>query len=166
MTTDIANRLFELRIERGYSKQKLADMLGLSCQEISAWERTPVSPDADNLILLSRLYEVTIEELLGTSKDKNRDEKQEPVTGTAAAKDKESVPQTEPGAEQCQEIKGAVSAEADDEKKGKDSRASARKRRGKKADRLEASDCRYLNERHRREYEAVISARSWPDYLR
>lgn len=165
MTTDIANRLFELRVERGFSKQKLADMLGLSCQEISAWERTPVSPDADNLILLSRLYEVTIEELLGTSEEKNRDEKQEPVTGTAAVKDKGSALQTEPEAEQCQETKDVVS-EAGDEKKVKSSRAGAGKRRKKKAGRLEICDSRYLNERHRREYEAVISARSWPGHLR
>lgn len=66
MTLDIANRLVELRKKHGYSQEKLAEMLGLSRQAVSKWERAEASPDTDNLIMLSRLYEVSLDQLLNT----------------------------------------------------------------------------------------------------
>lgn len=66
MTVDIANRLVEMRKKHGYSQEKLAEMLGLSRQAVSKWERAEASPDTDNLILLSRLYGVSLDELLNT----------------------------------------------------------------------------------------------------
>lgn len=66
MTVDIANRLVQLRKEHHLSQEELAEKLGLSRQAVSKWERAEASPDTDNLILLSRLYGVSIDELLRT----------------------------------------------------------------------------------------------------
>lgn len=69
MNIEIANRLQQLRKEKGYSQEELADKLGISRQAISKWERAESSPDTDNLILLARLYGVSLDELLSTDAD-------------------------------------------------------------------------------------------------
>lgn len=64
MTLEIANKLVELRKSHGVSQEELASSLGISRQAISKWERGEASPDIDNIILLSRFYGVSIDELL------------------------------------------------------------------------------------------------------
>lgn len=66
MNIEIANRLVQLRKQHGLSQEELAARLGLSRQAVSKWERAEASPDTDNLILLSRVYGVSIDELLRT----------------------------------------------------------------------------------------------------
>lgn len=66
MNIEIANRLQQLRKQKGYSQEQLADELGISRQAVSKWERAEASPDTDNLILLARLYGVSLDELLST----------------------------------------------------------------------------------------------------
>ena len=66
MNLEIANRLQKLRKENGYSQEQLALELGISRQAVSKWERAESSPDTDNLILLARLYNVSLDELLST----------------------------------------------------------------------------------------------------
>lgn len=66
MNVETANRLQNLRKKNGYSQEELAEKIGISRQAVSKWERAEASPDTDNLILLARLYGVTIDELLNT----------------------------------------------------------------------------------------------------
>lgn len=66
MNIEIADRLLKLRKENGYSQEELADKLGLSRQAISKWERAESSPDTDNLIMLAKLYDMSLDELLNT----------------------------------------------------------------------------------------------------
>ncbi len=66
MNIEIANRLVQLRKQHGLSQEELAARLGISRQAVSKWERAEASPDTDNLILLSRVYNVSIDELLRT----------------------------------------------------------------------------------------------------
>lgn len=66
MNIEIANRLVNLRKSNNYSQEALAEKLGISRQAVSKWERAEASPDTDNLILLSRLYGVSLDELLTT----------------------------------------------------------------------------------------------------
>lgn len=66
MNIEIANRLVQLRKQHGYSQEELAAKLGLSRQAVSKWERAEASPDTDNLIMLSRVYGVSLDELLKT----------------------------------------------------------------------------------------------------
>lgn len=66
MNIEIANRLQQLRKEKGYSQEELAKELGLSRQAVSKWERAESSPDTDNLICLAKLYGMSLDELLNT----------------------------------------------------------------------------------------------------
>lgn len=67
MNIEVANRLQQLRKAKGLSQEELANILGLSRQAISKWERAETSPDTDNLICLARLYNISIDKLLDTS---------------------------------------------------------------------------------------------------
>ena len=66
MNIEIANRLVELRKKHNLSQEQLAEKLGLSRQAVSKWERAEASPDTSNLILLARLYNISLDELLDT----------------------------------------------------------------------------------------------------
>ena len=65
-----ANRLQQLRKENGYSQEVLAEKLGISRQSVSKWERAESSPEIDNLMALSKIYGLNIDELLDVSGDK------------------------------------------------------------------------------------------------
>lgn len=67
MNLEIANRLVRLRKENNMSQEELAAKIGISRQAVSKWERAEASPDTDNLILLARLYQISLDELLSTS---------------------------------------------------------------------------------------------------
>lgn len=69
MNIEIANRLVQLRKQNHLSQEELAAKLGLSRQAVSKWERAEASPDTDNLILLSRLYGISLDELLKTEEE-------------------------------------------------------------------------------------------------
>ncbi|MCR5647523.1 MAG: helix-turn-helix transcriptional regulator, partial [Acholeplasmatales bacterium] len=89
MNIEIANRLQKLRKENGYSQEELADKLGISRQAVSKWERAESSPDTDNLIILARLYNMSLDELLNDNEsneeirertiDKEKDNKDQNV---------------------------------------------------------------------------------------
>lgn len=66
MNIEIANRLVNMRKSNNLSQEALAEKLGISRQAVSKWERAEASPDTDNLILLARLYGVSLDELLQT----------------------------------------------------------------------------------------------------
>ena len=72
MNIDIANRLFELRKKNSLSQEDLAEKIGVSRQAVSKWERAEASPDTDNLILLAKLYDVSLDELLSTEEPVER----------------------------------------------------------------------------------------------
>lgn len=67
MNIETANRLYELRKEKGFSQEELAEKLNISRQAVSKWERAEASPDTDNLINLARLYGMTLDDLLNAS---------------------------------------------------------------------------------------------------
>ncbi len=64
MNIEIANRLLQYRKKNNLSQEELAGKIGVSRQAVSKWERAEASPDTDNLILLAKLYNVTLDELL------------------------------------------------------------------------------------------------------
>ena len=64
MNVDIASRLAALRKKFGFSQESLAEQLGISRQAVSKWERAEASPDTDNLIMLARIYGISLDELL------------------------------------------------------------------------------------------------------
>ena len=52
------------RQERGISQLQLAEQLHVSRQSISSWENDRAYPSLDNLIALSELYRISIDDLL------------------------------------------------------------------------------------------------------
>lgn len=67
MNIEIANQLIELRKKKGMSQENVAEKLGLSRQAISRWERAESAPDINNLTELSKLYEISLDDLLNTN---------------------------------------------------------------------------------------------------
>ena len=64
MNDTIAKRLTALRKQRGFSQEQLAEKLNVSRQAVSKWERAEAQPDISNLSALSKLYGITIDELI------------------------------------------------------------------------------------------------------
>ena len=83
MNIEIANRLVFLRKAKGFSQEGLAEQLGISRQAVSKWERAESSPDTSNLIMLAKLYGVSLDELLNT--DQEKFESSEKVVATSEA---------------------------------------------------------------------------------
>ena len=61
---ELEERLVQLRKDHGLSQNELAERLNISRQTISKWERGMVVPSGDNLISLSDLYGITLDELV------------------------------------------------------------------------------------------------------
>jgi len=60
----ISKFIYELRTEKKLSQYQLADMIPISRQAVSKWERGQTIPDSSTLVRLSEIFEVTINELL------------------------------------------------------------------------------------------------------
>ena len=64
---NLSGKLQLLRKKNGLSQEELADRLGISRQAISKWESGQSTPDLNKLILLSEIYNVTIDSLVKDS---------------------------------------------------------------------------------------------------
>ena len=60
----ISKFIRELRKEKNLSQYQLADMIPISRQAVSKWERGQTIPDSSTLVRLSDIFEVSINELL------------------------------------------------------------------------------------------------------
>lgn len=60
----LSDQLKYYRNQSGLSQATVAEELNVSRQAISKWENGRGYPDIDNLVLLSKMYEVSIDELL------------------------------------------------------------------------------------------------------
>lgn len=57
-------KLFELRSDAGLSQDRLAEMLEVSRQSVSKWERDEAMPDTDKIVLISKIFSVSTDSLL------------------------------------------------------------------------------------------------------
>lgn len=62
-------RLQTLRKKAGFSQEKLAEACGVSRQAVSKWEAGQSQPDMDKLVRLSKLFGVSLDELIGGEKE-------------------------------------------------------------------------------------------------
>ena len=60
----IGGLICQLRQERGMTQQQLADRLGISNKTVSKWENGTGVPSIDDLLNMSEIFHITIEELL------------------------------------------------------------------------------------------------------
>lgn len=72
-----------LRRQNGLSQQQLAEQLGVSRQAVSKWELDAAKPDIDNVIQISRLFDVSIDELLTGKPFRNARSFPQPVEATS-----------------------------------------------------------------------------------
>lgn len=61
---DFNNKLYELRKQKGFSQEELANRLNVSRQTISKWEVGESTPDMEKLVAISDLFEVSLDELV------------------------------------------------------------------------------------------------------
>lgn len=82
-----AKKLTELRKFNSLSQEALAEKIGVSRQAISKWERGEASPDTDNLLMLSKIYKVSLDDLLGekSAEEIIAEKKAEAVTEEASS---------------------------------------------------------------------------------
>ena len=63
----LQENLRSIRKSKGFSQEELAARLGVVRQTVSKWEKGLSVPDADILIRIAELFEVTVSELLGAN---------------------------------------------------------------------------------------------------
>ena len=62
--TNLGESLYHFRKKANLSQEDLAEKLGVSRQSISKWECGESLPDTENLIALSKLYGISLDELV------------------------------------------------------------------------------------------------------
>lgn len=63
-----AAKLKTIRKRAGMSQEKLAELLGVSRQAVTKWETDAGIPDMENIIAISKLFHISIDELLSAEK--------------------------------------------------------------------------------------------------
>lgn len=59
-----SNKLYDLRKKNGFSQEELADKLNITRQTISKWELGESTPDMEKLIMISDLFNISLDELV------------------------------------------------------------------------------------------------------
>ena len=60
----IAEKIKQLRKDNSMTQEDLAEKLSVSRQTISKWETSVTIPDANNIVAISKLFNITTDELL------------------------------------------------------------------------------------------------------
>ena len=63
-------RIRELRIDNDMSQQEVANLLGMSQTGYSKYETGDVTPPAEILVKLAKLYNTSVDYLLGVTREK------------------------------------------------------------------------------------------------
>jgi transcriptional regulator with XRE-family HTH domain len=84
---EISEKILELRKSAGYSQEKLAELLHVSRQAVSKWESGATLPTLDNLIELSKLFQVPLDALTGTAQGRPTETTQETAAEEARGGD-------------------------------------------------------------------------------
>ena len=61
----LGNNIQTLRKQKGLSQEKLAEKINVTRQTISNWELGETAPNPEQLILLSKQFDISIDELVG-----------------------------------------------------------------------------------------------------
>ena len=73
---NLGEKIYKLRKEKGLSQEALAELVGTTRQAISKWENNQGYPETEKLLLLSNVFEVSIDFLLKDEKtESSADEK-------------------------------------------------------------------------------------------
>lgn len=72
----LGEKLKSLRKKENLSQEELAEKLNVTRQSISLWENNQSSPSIDNIIAISRIFSISIDELVDNQKSDEKEEKQ------------------------------------------------------------------------------------------
>jgi len=61
----LGERLKIYRTGKGLSQEKLSELLDVSRQAVTKWESGQTTPSSDNMIALAKLYDISLDELIG-----------------------------------------------------------------------------------------------------
>ena len=64
-TTDIGEKIKELRLENGLSQAKFGEILHVSQDTISLWEKGKALPNTEYVILICKTFDTSADYLLG-----------------------------------------------------------------------------------------------------
>lgn len=70
---DFSEFLYALRKEKGMTQAQLAELLGVTNKAVSKWETGEAMPETSLLLPLSRILDVTVDELLDGKRSRNND---------------------------------------------------------------------------------------------
>ena len=65
----LGENIYKYRTELGLSQGGLADALEVSRQSVSKWENSSAVPELDKLIRMTKLFQVTLDELVYGKKE-------------------------------------------------------------------------------------------------
>jgi transcriptional regulator with XRE-family HTH domain len=73
---EIGNKINQLRKLSGMTQEQLAEKLNVSRQSVSKWENGAAAPDLESVVKISRLFQVSLDDLLteggeGVTKENN-----------------------------------------------------------------------------------------------
>ena len=68
------DKLMQLRKEKGLSQEELGFRLGVTRQTISKWELGQTTPEMDKLLELSKLFDVSIDDMVGNEAEASKTE--------------------------------------------------------------------------------------------
>jgi transcriptional regulator with XRE-family HTH domain len=63
--TDFGEKLYQARLAKGLSQIDLAELVSISQQAYASWERKPTALKPEQLVIIARALEVSIDSLLG-----------------------------------------------------------------------------------------------------
>lgn len=75
----IGEQIQHIRIEKGLTQERLAEMLEVSRQSVSKWELGQAIPDVEKIIRMSELFDVSTDTLLLRNPE-DMEEKKNPCT--------------------------------------------------------------------------------------
>ena len=85
------NKLYELRKQKGFSQEELANRLNVSRQTISIWEVGESTPDMEKLVAISDLFEVSLDKLVKGEEPESADPSEQIVKSELYSDIKEHV---------------------------------------------------------------------------
>lgn len=74
----MVKNLKNLRVSKGISQQKLAEIIGISQQSVNKYENHNIEPDITTLILLADYFDTSVDYLIGNTEINHKLESIEP----------------------------------------------------------------------------------------
>lgn len=93
----IGDNIRALRVEKGLTQKEIADRLFVTAQAVSRWENGEVEPSLNTIMELAKIFEVSVDSLLGVDMGNDSASKAEPAQAPEAenAKGPETPPEPE-----------------------------------------------------------------------